>query len=77
MLQSHVSSEEFHLKTQCLVDITTNHERLYCNHEKVMQVRRSYYHNQADTMELPRVNRTYIFYIYKSFVFSSNKLHFY
>jgi len=56
VLQSDVSSEEFHLKTQCLADTTTNHERLYCNHEKVMQVIRSYCHNQADPMELPRVS---------------------
>lgn len=56
VLQSDVSSEEFHLKMQCLADTTTNHERLYCNHEKVMQVRRSCYHNQADPMELPRVS---------------------
>lgn len=56
VLQSDVSSEEFHLKTQYLADRTTNHDRLYCNHEKVMQVRRSRYHNQADPMELPRVS---------------------
>ena len=56
VLQSDVSSEEFHLKMHCLADTTTNHERLYCNHEKVMQVRTSCYHNQADPMELPRVS---------------------
>lgn len=63
VLQSDVSCEEFNLKMQCLADRTTNHDRLYCNQENVMQVRRSCYHNQAavsmelgNPTELPRVS---------------------
>ena len=63
VLQSDISCEEFNLKMQCLVNRTTNHDRLYCNQENVMQVRRSCYHNQAavsmelgNPTELPRVS---------------------
>lgn len=63
VLQSDASCEGFHLKMECLADRTTNHDKLYCNHENAKQVRRNCHHNQAavsmelrNPMELTRVS---------------------
>eukprot|EP01018_Ginkgo_biloba_P020145 Gb_11529 [translate_table: standard] len=49
--------KELHLKMRCLVGKKACHSKLYCNHEKAIQVKRGCNHNQA-AMGLCRVPRS-------------------